>query len=120
MFFLTPQSLSHKCKTWPNSFPPKVGALLWAFKVKVTVSKNALKLRLFNRRTPFLTLTEGERNADKAPPGGGESSSSNLHLHSFPNVWTINETLVFRLGPRGRVFDTLKPHKMPPLSDHME
>ena len=42
---------------------------MWAFKVKVTVSKNALKLRLFNRRTPFLTLTEGERNADKAPPG---------------------------------------------------
>ena len=120
MFFLSPQSISHKCKTQPNSFPPKVGALLWAFKVKVTVSKNALKLRLFNRRTPFLTLTEGERNADKAPHRGGESSSSNLHLHSFPTLWTINETLVFRLGPRGRVFDTLKPHKMPLVSDHME
>ena len=58
---------------------------MWAFKVKVTVSKNALKLRLFNRRTPFLTLTEGERNADKAPPGRGRIVQQQFALAFIPH-----------------------------------
>ena len=51
--------------TFPISFPTiMVRAVLRVFKVKVTVSKNALKLRLFSIGTPFLTLGSlGEQEA---------------------------------------------------------
>ena len=52
----------------------------------VTVSKNALKLRLFNIGTPFLTLglsgeqaAPGERNVSKAP----RTLATNPQMHSF-------------------------------------
>ena len=51
--------------TFPISFPTiMVRAVLRVFKVKVTVSKNALKPRLFSIGTPFLTLGSlGEQEA---------------------------------------------------------
>ena len=81
---------------------------MWVFKVEVTVSKNALKLRLFTIGTPFLTLG---LSVEQAPPGERNVSKGRTLwpairkcIHSPVTAFrrcvpTVNEMLVFRLGP---------------------
>ena len=81
---------------------------MWVFKVEVTVSKNALKLRLFTIGTPFPTLG---LSVEQAAPGERNVSKGRIHwpairkcIHSpaagfHQRVATINEMLIFRLGP---------------------
>ena len=100
-------------KTADQHFPLVFPTIVWVFKVEVTVSKNALKLRLFTIGTPFLTLglsveqaAPGERNvsAGKARvarhwPAIRKCIHSPAAAGFRRHVPTINEMLVFRLWP---------------------
>ena len=95
-------------KTADQCFPLGFPTIVWVFKVEVTVSKNALKLRLFTIGTPFLTLglsveqaAPGERNVSK---GRTLWAAIRKCIHSPTAAFrrcvpTLNEMLVFRLGP---------------------
>ena len=77
-------------KTADQHFPLVFPTIVWVFKVEVTVSKNALKLRLFTIGTPFLTLglsveqaAPGERNVSAGKARQGWQDTGQQSANAF-------------------------------------
>ena len=107
-------------KTADQHFPLVFPTIVRVFKVEVTVSKNALKLRLFTIGTPFLTLglsveqaAPGERNvsAGKARQGwqdtGQQSANAFIRQQQQDSADMYQQSMKCSFSASGPFSDTL-------------